>query len=138
MDDLTKRVKRNFKNKLQDQLENYKTRLSNKGVDPEEVTDDRNLLEKALNLKKDQNILFDIFEILDRPRNALFTGIKNANEGKDFVKGLEQGITGKKETSGKDLLMDTFDMIDEKGKLNAVDVLSVLFEYFFKTVSLLS
>ena len=37
--------------------------------------------------EKDQNILFDIFEILDRPRNALFTGIKNANENKDFVEG---------------------------------------------------
>lgn len=140
MNTLTKKVKSNFKNKLkgaanrsaapktqkellENQLSNYKTRLQSIGKDPEEVTDDRNWLEKALNLEKDQNVLFDIFEILDRPRNALFTGIKNANENKDFVEGLKQGITGKEETSGKKLLMDTFDMKDEKGKINAVDVL---------------
>lgn len=140
MDSLKKRVKSNFRNKikgaakksaapktqkdlLENQIENYKTRLQSIGKDPEEVTDDRNWLEKALNLEKDQNVLFDIFEVLDRPRNALFTGIKNVNEGKDFVKGLKEGISGKEETSGKELLMDTFDMKDEKGKLNAVDVL---------------
>lgn len=130
MDDLTKRVKRNFKNKikgsskglttpktqqekLQDQLENYKTRLINTGVDPEEVTDDRNWLEKALNLEKDQNVLFDIFEILDRPRNALFTGIKSVQEGKSLGEGLKKGISGEEETSGGQLIRNMG--IDSKG-----------------------
>ena len=114
---------KNTSDKLKSQIENYKTRLQNIGEDPEEVTDDRNFLEKALNLEKDQNVLFDIFEILDRPRNALFTGIKSAQEGESFGEGLKKGISGEEETSGKELLMDTFDMKDEKGKLNAVDVL---------------
>ena len=78
MNTLTKKVKSNFKNKLkgaanrsaapktqeellENQLSNYRTRLSSIGKDPEELTDDRNFLEKFLNLEKDQNVLFDIF-----------------------------------------------------------------------------
>lgn len=114
---------KNTSDKLKSQIENYKTRLQNIGENPESVTDDRNFLEKFLNLEKDQNVLFDIFEVLDRPRNALFTGIKSAQEGESFGEGLKKGISGEEETSGKELLMDTFDMKDEKGKLNAVDVL---------------
>lgn len=122
-----KSLKRNkvtdSKNKLDSQIENYKTRLQNIGEDPEAVTDDRNFLEKALNLEKDQNVLFDIFEILDRPRNALFTGIKNVQEGESFGEGLKKGISGEEETSGKDILVDTLGMHDEEGKLNMSDVL---------------
>lgn len=140
MDTLTKRVKTSFKNKirsqsnkrknnktqqdlLESQIDNYKTRLQSIGKNPEEVTDDRNALEKLLNLEKDQNVLFDIFEILDRPRNALFTGVKNTLEGDSFGEGLWEGLSGKKDTSGKELLVDNLGMKDEKGKLNAADVL---------------
>ena len=109
--------------KLGNQAKNYRTRLQNIGVDAEEVTDNRNALEKFLNLEKDQNVLFDIFELLDRPRNALFSGIQSSQEGDSFWEGAKEGIKGNKEVSGKDLLMDNFDMEDEEGKLNLVDVL---------------
>lgn len=110
-------------NKLENQVKNYKTRLDNIGVDSEEVTDNRNALEKALNLEKDQNVLFDIFEILDRPRNALFTGVQSAMDGGSFGEGLLEGIKGETETSGKDILVDNFGMDDEEGKIDLADVL---------------
>ena len=100
-------------NKLENQVKNYKTRLDNIGVDAEEVTDNRNALEKFLNLEKDQNVLFDIFEVLDRPRNALFTGIANMQEGGSFGEGFLEGIKGETETSGGQLLRNIG--IDSKG-----------------------
>ena len=54
------------------QIENYTTRLENIGQSKEDATDTRNWLEKKLNLKKDQNVLFDIFELIGRPQQALF------------------------------------------------------------------
>ena len=109
--------------KLGNQAKNYRTRLQNIGVDADDVTDNRNFLEKALNLEKDQNVLFDIFEILDRPRNALFTGVQSAMDGGSFGEGLLEGIKGETETSGKDILVDNFGMDDEEGKIDLADVL---------------
>lgn len=88
------------------QVKNYKSRLKNIGVDPEKAIDTRNPLEKALNLKKDQNVLFDIFEVLSRPQQALFGAIDNAINNKDIGKGALEGLTGKKETSGGKILRD--------------------------------
>lgn len=88
------------------QVGNYKNRLKNIGVDPEKAIDTRNPLEKALNLKKDQNVLFDIFEVLNRPQQALFGAIDNAINNKDIEKGALEGLTGKKETSGGKILRD--------------------------------
>ena len=139
MDSVTKKIKNQYKNKikggrgaaqmsaapktqqetLQNQIANYETRLKNIGIDPKQVTDTRNPLEKALNLKQDQNFIFDIFELLNRPQQALFTGIDNAIKGKDFVKGLKQGITGEKETSGGKILRDLG--MEGSGKFNLLD-----------------
>ena len=91
---------------VKNQVGNYKTRLQNIGVDPEEAIDTRNPLEKVLNLKKDQNVLFDIFEVLNRPQQALFGAIDNAINNKDVGKGALEGLTGKKETSGGKILRD--------------------------------
>ena len=44
------------------QLEGYQKRLEASGIDPQEATDSRNWLEKALNLTPDQNIFFDILK----------------------------------------------------------------------------
>lgn len=109
--------------KLQNQIKNYETRLKNVGIDPKEATDTRNVVEKALNLEKDQNVLFDIFEILDRPRNALFTGVNEALSGGDFLSGLGEGITGETKTSGKDILVDRLGLPDTEGQLDLADVL---------------
>ena len=53
-------------NRLQSQVNNAKTRLTASGAD----TDTRDWFEKLFNLPDDQNILFDIFEILGRPQQA--------------------------------------------------------------------
>ena len=128
MDNLTKRVKSAYKSKLKggrtnsrgassktnrsnqdlfkNQISNYETRLQNSGIDPTNIKDTRNPVEKLLNLKQDQNVLFDVFELINRPQQALFTGIDNAIKGKDFVKGLGEGISGKKTTTGGKILRD--------------------------------
>lgn len=90
--------------KLQNQIANYQSRLQNIGVNPEEVTDTRNPLEKLLNLKQDQNFIFDIFELINRPQQALFGGINSAIQGEDFLEGAKEGLTGEKETSGGEIL----------------------------------
>ena len=86
--------------KLQDQLDNYKTRLKAAGQD----TDKRNFIEKILNLPEDQNVLFDIFEILGRPQQAIFGAIDSAQKGEDIIEGFNQGLGGVKNTSGGKLL----------------------------------
>ena len=110
-------------NSIKDTLDNYKTRVKATGVDAEEKLDKRNFLEKSLNLPEDQNVLFDIFEILNRPQNALFTGIDYKANGGDFFEGLAEGITGRDNTTGKDLLVNHAGMSDTEGELNVSDVL---------------
>lgn len=93
--------------KNQNLINDYNARLAAAGVDPSKVTDTRNWLEKSLNLTPNQNALFDVFEILNRPQQALFGGIENLQNGEDFLEGAKQGITGNKDTSFKDILMNT-------------------------------
>lgn len=114
---------------LQNQISNLKTRLEAGGVKNPEV-DDRNALEKLLNLKQDQGLIRDVFEILNRPQQALFTGIKNSQEGGSFLEGMKEGITGNEETAFKDILMNTGAFEDEKGKLDLVDVLGFTGDVF--------
>lgn len=109
--------------KNQTSINNLSTRLAAGGVDPNEAIDKRNWLEKALNLKQDQNFIFDVFELLNRPQQALFGGIESLQNGGDFLEGAGQGITGNKDTAFKDILMNTGAFSDEKGKLDLVDVL---------------
>ena len=101
-----KRSSTSSSNNIQNQVNNYNTRLTAAGVDTEEATDKRNWLEKALNLEKDQNILFDALELLGRPQNALFTGIANVQDGGNFLEGVKEGISGEEKTSGRDLLVN--------------------------------
>ena len=108
--------------KVKKTVSNYQTRLKEAGIE-DTVEDTRNPLEKALNLEKDQNVLFDILELINRPQNALLTGINNALSGESFGEGLKEGITGETKTSGKDILTDQLDMKDEAGKLDLSDVL---------------
>ena len=108
--------------KVKKTVSNYQTRLKSAGIE-DTVEDTRNPLEKALNLEKDQNVLFDILELINRPQNALLTGINNVLSGESFGEGLKEGITGETKTSGKDILTDQLDMKDESGKLDLSDVL---------------
>ena len=86
------------------QTEGYKKRLEGSGIDVPKVTDKRNIVEKGLNLQEDQNLLFDLFEILERPQQAIFGGIKAQQEGGSFGEGMKAGITGNDITRFKEIL----------------------------------
>lgn len=91
-------------NTMEKQISNYKTRLNATGIDAEQATDKRNAVEKALNLKQDQNVLFDILEVLGRPQQALFRGIESTQEGGSFLEGAKEGISGEETTNFGDIL----------------------------------
>lgn len=61
---------------LQNQIDNYKLRLTTTGFDADDIADPRNILEKALNLPKKQKWYFDILEIIDRPKRAILGAIQ--------------------------------------------------------------
>lgn len=85
------------------QVEYLNNKLRANGIDPAQF-DTRNPLEKALNLTPDQNFLFDIFEVLGRPQQAVFGAIDSAQKGEDVLQGAWEGLSGEKDTSGGQLL----------------------------------
>lgn len=101
----TSKTKSN-REKLKDQLDNYNTRLSSLGY--EDVTDTRNWFEKVANLEQDQNVLFDIFELLGRPQQALYGAIDAATNDENVLEGALEGFKGEKKLTGKELLTDNF------------------------------
>ena len=114
---------------LQTRIDNLKTRMEASGVDVDKATDKRNILEKALGLPDDQNFLFDIFELLGRPQQALF-GAWNENQNggdlSDSLKAAWEHFKGDEETNFKEILQDNrlgLDFNDRKGKVDLVDVL---------------
>lgn len=101
-------------NTLEKQVQNYETRLKNIGKDPKEATDSRNALEKFLGLQEDQNVLFDVFELLGRPQQALFGAIDAAQKGEDIGQGAWEGFKGDRYTYGGELLRNA-GMEDSEG-----------------------
>ena len=91
----------------QEQINKLSARLAASGVDPSEGSDTRNWLEKALNLTPNQNVLRDIQEVLGRPQQAIFGAIDAAQNREDALSAAIQGIKGDKDTSFKDILMNT-------------------------------
>ncbi len=117
------------------QVEGYKKRLEASGIDPEQALDKRNFLEKALNLTPEQNTLFDIFEIINRPQQALFGGINAAQMGTSMLEGAKQGITGNKEVWGKDLLHN-MGVADSKKSVGFDDIAGLAADIFLDPVNL--
>ncbi len=122
--------------KNQKTINNYSARLAASGVDPNEALDKRNWLEKSLNLTPDQNFVFDIFELLQRPQNALFSGIDSWQQGEDFLEGAKQGIKGEKNTDFKKVLMNTGGFEDTEGKIDLVDALGFAGDVFLDPVNI--
>lgn len=114
---------------VQSQIKNITTRMEASGVDVEKETDKRNPVEKFLGLPEDQNILFDFFELLGRPQQALFGAWKENQDGgdlKDSLKSAWEHFKGDEETNFKEILQDNrlgLEFDDRKGKVDLVDVL---------------
>lgn len=83
--------------------------------------DTRNPIEKALNLTPDQNFIFDAFEILGRPQQALFGAIDEGMRTGDWLGGAVKGLTGEKDTSGGQILRGFGIGDDKNGKADLSD-----------------
>ena len=105
-------------------VKNAKSKLTSKGID----TDTRSFVEKTLGLPDDQNIIFDFFELLGRPQQAMYGAIDASITGGDVKKAAWEHFKGDKKTYAKDLLMynDSLAASDRKGKIDYVDVLGTL------------
>lgn len=106
---------------LQKQIDNLSTRMSASGVDTSKAKDTRNPIEKFLGLKENQNFVFDIFELLNRPQQAIFGAIDAAQKGEDVLGGAWQNFKGDKETSFKQILNNAG--LEDKEGLDLSDIL---------------
>ncbi len=118
------------------QVEGYKERIQGSGLDAEKETDSRSLLEKAFNLPDDQNPLFDLFEVIGRPQQAIFGGIAAAQQGEKFGEGFKQGLSGNKYTMAKDILNEAGITEDSGDKFGFDDVLGFAGDVFADPVDL--
>ena len=116
------------------QVEGLTKRLEASGIDVEKATDDRNIIEKTLNLTEDQNILFDIFEILGRPQQAIFNGIKSVQEGGSFGEGFKSGLSGDNYTTFSSILNEAG--LGEEDAFGVDDVLGFIGDVLLDPVDL--
>ena len=90
---------------LEAQRANLDARLRAEGINPDTLGgefDNRNLIEKALNLTPDQGFLLDFFEVIDRPvqavKQAMLAGSKEGN----VLEGFWEGLSGQEEITGSE------------------------------------
>lgn len=70
--------------------------------------DNRNLLEKALNLKPNQFVLMDILEVMDRPRQVVANLLSSLGEGdeRNILEAAWEGLSGRKRLTTKEALQN--------------------------------
>ena len=98
VDDVDKTIK-----SLEKQRENLDERLRAEGIDPETLGgefDNRNLIEKALNLPANQGLLMDFFEVINRPVEAVKSMLTAGSRGDDALTGFAEGLAGKQTMTG--------------------------------------
>jgi hypothetical protein len=118
------------------QAEGYTRRLEAVGVDVKKETDDRNIIGRALNLQKNQNFLFDVFEVIGRPQQAIFGALEAAGRGEDVFKGFTKGLSGDDFTRFKDVLTAYGAEDDPSKKFELVDILGFAGDIFLDPVDL--
>ena len=111
------------------QVAGLKTRLGASALPSAKVKDSRGPIERALNLRPDQGPLFDVLEVLDRPRSAVAGAAVAAQTGKDVGEGFVKGLTGEKFTSWKEYLVNT-GLEDREGKIDFADVAGIVMDMF--------
>jgi hypothetical protein len=116
------------------QTEGYLRRLEGAGVDVEKATDPRGPVEKLLNLRPNQNILFDIFEVINRPQQALFTAWKAGQEGGNIGEAFLRGLSGQEQTQFKEILVNYGFEDDPDKNYELVDILGFAGDVFLDPV----
>jgi hypothetical protein len=91
------------------QVTNLEQRFKNVGVPTEtgaKEADQRNIIEKALNLKADQNMLMDVLEVLNRPTQAVTNVLSSLGDQdkRDVLTAAWQGLSGQKEIGARQAL----------------------------------
>jgi hypothetical protein len=91
------------------QVTNLEQRFRNVGVPTEtgaKEADQRNLIEKALNLKADQNMLMDVLEILNRPTQVVTNVLSSLGDKdkRDVLTAAWEGLSGKEEIGARQAL----------------------------------
>jgi energy-coupling factor transporter ATP-binding protein EcfA2 len=103
---------------LQAQRANLNARLRAEGIDPETLGgefDNRNILEKALNLTPDQGLLMDFFEVINRPVEAVKSGLMATTEDKSVLAGFWRGLSGQEVTEGKEIAQEFLGLDPQTG-----------------------
>ena len=91
------------------QVTNLEQRFRNVGIPTEtgaKEADQRNLIEKALNLKADQNTLMDVLEILNRPTQVVTNVLSSLGDQdkRDVLTAAWEGLSGKEEIGARKAL----------------------------------
>ena len=107
-----------LKKSLESQKINLEARLKAQGIDPENLGgefDNRNFLEKALNLQQDQGLLMDFFEVINRPVEAVKAAIMADINGQDVIQGAFEGLSGETVTPGSEFAEQALGIKAETG-----------------------
>lgn len=94
---------------IEGQVSNLSTRLEQSGLDPTQPQgnlDKRNIIEKALNLTPKQDVLMDILEVLDRPREVVSNVLSSLGDQdkRNVLEAAWDGLSGKEKLSTKEAL----------------------------------
>lgn len=92
------------------QVQNLTTRFEQIGIpiEGQKQVDQRNLLEKALNLTPDQGLLMDILEVMDRPRQVVANVLSSLgnDDKRNVLEAAWEGLAGKEKLSTKEALQN--------------------------------
>jgi hypothetical protein len=80
-----------------------------------------NIINNSPFLSKAENVIMKGMELVNRPGNAIRTGISEQLDGNNFLQGLKEGITGQTNTSGTELNKKLgFDPVNNKSQRDVV------------------